>query len=210
MPTQILTQVLRGTPFWVYPLLLGLIVLGFLQTKPREVAPVRLAILPVALGLFSLSRVYAQFGADALALAAWTAGTAAALLANRALKQPAGASWSAATGTFHVPGSWVPLGLMLAMFFARYALAVILAMMPGMMHSAGFASAASFGLGLLSGMFLARALRVRSLRPALPGRRAAGPSARDHAVYLPDSGLRERVVVDEPRSLELRPDPGAR
>jgi len=168
MLTQILMQILRGTPLWVYPLFLGLVVLGYLQSKPRDVAPAAVAILPVALGVFSLSRVLTVFGPQPLALAAWAAGTAAALLLNRALNQPAGARWSAANGTFHVPGSWVPLALMMAVFFARYALAVSLAMSPGLVHSAGFAAAASFGFGLLSGIFIARALRVWSQRPAQP------------------------------------------
>lgn len=168
MLTQILTQILHGTPVWVYPLFLGLALLGYLQSKPRDVAPARLAILPVALAMFSLSRVLGTFGVEALAIAAWVAGTAAALVLNRALKQPAGARWSAATGSFHVPGSWVPLALMMAVFFARYAIAVSLAMAPGLVHSVGFAAAASFGFGLLSGIFLARALRVWSQRSAGP------------------------------------------
>ena len=168
MLTQILMQILRGTPVWVYPLFLGLIVLGYLQSKPRNVAPALLAILPVALGVFSLTRMLAVFGPAPLGLAAWATGTAAALLLNRALKQPAGAHWSDASGSFHVPGSWVPLALMMAMFFARYALAVSLVMTPALVHSAGFAAAASFGFGLLSGIFLARALWVWSQRPAGP------------------------------------------
>jgi hypothetical protein len=83
-------------------------------------------------------------------------------------KQPAGAYWSAATGNCHVPGSWVPLALMMAMFFARYALAVSQAMAPVLVHAAGFRTAASFGLGLLSGIFLARTLWVWAQRPAVP------------------------------------------
>lgn len=168
MLTQVLLQILRGTPVWVCPLFLGLIVLGYLQSKPRNVALAMVAILPVALGVFSLTRVLAVFGPAPLGLAAWATGTAAALLLNRALKQPAGARWSAATGTFHVPGSWVPLALMIAVFFARYALAVRLVMTPALVHSVGFAAAASFGFGLLSGIFLARALWVWSQRPAQP------------------------------------------
>jgi peptidoglycan biosynthesis protein MviN/MurJ (putative lipid II flippase) len=168
MLTQIVVQILRGTPPWVFALFLGLIVLGYLQSKPRDVAPMMIAILPVALGALSLSRVLAVFGLDPLALAAWATGTAAALLLNRALKQPAEARWSAETGTFHVPGSWVPLVLMMAVFFARYALAVSLVMRPALVHSAGFATGASFAYGLLSGVFLARALWVWSQRPAQP------------------------------------------
>jgi hypothetical protein len=62
----------------------------------------------------------------------------------------------------------VPLALMMAVFFARYALAVSLVMAPALMHSAAFSTAASFGFGLLSGIFLARALWVWSQRPAQP------------------------------------------
>ncbi len=168
MLTQMLTQILRGTPVWVYPLFLGLVVLGYLQSRPREVAPARLAILPVVLGAFSLSRVLGTFGPEPLALAAWAGGTAAALLLNRVWQQPAGARWTAASGTFHVPGSWVPLALMMAVFFARYAVAVSLAMAPVLAHSGGFAIATSFAFGLLSGIFLARALRVWSQRSLQP------------------------------------------
>jgi hypothetical protein len=168
MLTQVLLQILRHTPEWVYAVFLGLILLGLIQSRPRDLAPAMVAILPVALGAFSLTRVLAAFGPESLSLAAWVAGTAAALLLNRALKQPAGAHWSAATGKFHVPGSWVPLALMMAVFFARYALAVTLVMTPALVHSAAFVTAASFGFGLLSGLFLARALWVWSQRPAQP------------------------------------------
>jgi Family of unknown function (DUF6622) len=164
MLTQILLQILRGTPIWVYVLFFGLIVLGYIRSKPRNVKPAMVAILPVALCVFSLTRVLTAFGPAPLALLTWAAGTAAALLLSRALKQPAGARWSAATGTFHLPGSWVPLVLLMAVFFARYALAVSLVMMPGLAHSAAFATAASFGFGLLSGMFIGRALWVWSQR----------------------------------------------
>lgn len=165
MLLQVLTQILRGTPVWVFPLFLGLIFLGYLQSKPRELPPSRLSILPVALGALSLSRVLSAFGPEPLALAAWAAGMAAALLLNSMLKQPAGARWSAASGTFHVPGSWVPMLLIMAVFFARYALAVSLAMKPDLVHSAGFVSVAGFGFGLLSGMFTARAWWIWSQRP---------------------------------------------
>ncbi|MBE0620365.1 MAG: tat pathway signal sequence [Burkholderiales bacterium] len=166
MLTQILFQILQRTPVWVYGLFFGLLALGYLQSKPRELSKLRLAVLPLVLCALSLAQVWAGFSAQPLAYAAWSGGIAVALLANRALKQPAGARWSAASGTFHVPGSWTPLALMMAIFFARYALNVSLAFAPGLAQLSGFAAAASFGFGLLSGTFLARALWVWSLRPA--------------------------------------------
>jgi len=168
MLTPIVTNILRGTPLWVLPLFLGLLALGYLQSRPRDLQPIRVAILPLALGAYSLARVLADFGPAPAHLAAWTAGGAAAILLNLALKQPAGARWSDANGTYHVPGSWLPLALMLAMFFARYALAAGLAMRPALILAPGFAAGVCFALGLLGGMFLARALWVWSRRKALP------------------------------------------
>lgn len=164
MLTQILFQILQRTPFWVYGLFLGLLALGYLQSKSRQLSPPRLVLLPLALGALSLAQVWGSFAAQPMGFAAWAAGIAAAVLANRALRHPAGARWSAADGSFHVPGSWTPLGLMMGMFFARYALAVSTAMQPALVQSAGFAACASFGLGLLSGTFIARALWVWSRR----------------------------------------------
>ena len=166
MLMQILFQILQRTPPWVYGLFFGLLALGYVQSKSHELSPWRLAVLPVALGALSLAQVGVGFSAQPVGFAAWSAGIGAALLAHRAFGQPNGARWSAASGTFHVPGSWVPLALMMAMFFSRYALAVSLALRPGMAHSAAFASAAGFGLGLLSGTFFARALWVWSQRRA--------------------------------------------
>ena len=162
MLTQILFQILQRTPLWVYGLFLGLLVLGCLQSKSRELSPLRLALLPSALAVLSLAQVWNSFGAQPLGPATWIAGIAAALLFDRALKHPAGARWSAAEGKFHVPGSWTPLALMMALFFARYALAVSAAIRPALAQSAGFAAGVSFGL--LSGTFCARALWIWSRR----------------------------------------------
>jgi hypothetical protein len=167
MLTQLLFQILQRTPVWVYGLFFGLLALGYLQSKPREIGQWRLATLPLAFCAFSLAQVWLRFSTQPPALAAWVGGIAIALLVNRALKQPAGAGWSAANGTFHVPGSWAPLALMMAIFLARYALNVSLAMTPELAQDFGFAAGASFGFGLLSGAFLARALWVRSQRPAV-------------------------------------------
>ncbi len=166
MLMQILFQILQRTPVWVYGLFFGLLALGYLQSKSRELGPLRLALFPVALAAFSLIQVWGSFSVQPVGFAAWGAGIGAALLANRAFKQPSGARWSAASGTFHVPGSWAPLALMMLMFFSRYALALGAAMQPALAQTAGFAAGAGFGLGLLSGMFFARALRVWSQRKA--------------------------------------------
>jgi hypothetical protein len=55
---------------------------------------------------------------------------------------------------------------MMAIFFARYAVAVVTAMQPALKADPGFAAAVGFAYGALSGAFLARALSI--LRAGLP------------------------------------------
>ena len=85
---QILTRIIQGTPVWVFGLFVALIAYGYTLSKDRDVRPFVVGILPIILGVLSISRVLGTFGVEPLALAAWVAGTAVAILANRVLKQP--------------------------------------------------------------------------------------------------------------------------
>ena len=162
-------QILKGTPTWVFALFLALLAIGFAQSRPRSVGLWRLSLLPGAFIAFSLYGVIAAFGAQPAELACWASGIAAAVLAGRTLAPGSGARWDAAAGRFQVPGSWAPLALMMAVFFTRYAIAASMAMHPGLAKQAAFTAAASLAYGLLSGTFLARALKVLALRPAASG-----------------------------------------
>jgi hypothetical protein len=159
-------QILKGTPPWVFVLFFALLAVGFAQSRSRTVGTARVTILPAAFIALSLYGVIAAFGAHAADLIAWAAGIGAALLVNCFLRQPAGARWEHSTGSYHVPGSWMPLALMMTVFFARYAIAVSIAMRPALVHEDMFVLSASLVYGLLSGTFLARALRILWLRPA--------------------------------------------
>ena len=122
-------QILKGTPPWVFVLFFALLALGYLQSRPRVVSPARLAILPAFFIAYSLYGVASAFGGDTPHLLAWASGIGAAVLLGGMFGRRAGARWDAAAQAFHVPGSWVPLALMMTVFFARYAIAVTMAMM---------------------------------------------------------------------------------
>ncbi len=159
-------QILKGTPPWVFVLFFALLAIGIMQSRPRSVSPARLAILPAAFVAFSLYGVLAAFGPHAAELIAWGSGIGAAVLAGRAMKPAAAVRWIESTHSFEVPGSWVPLTLMMTVFFARYAIAVSMAMHPALALEPLFGIVASLAYGLLSGMFLARALGSLARRPA--------------------------------------------
>jgi len=73
-----------------------------------------------------------------------------------------GASWSSETGLLHVPGSWLPLVLMVALFLIKYGVGVTLAVNPAMAADTTFGAVCGLAYGSFSGLFAARALSLRS------------------------------------------------
>ena len=170
-----LIEILHRTPSWVFVLLFALVVLGYGQTRDRSVRGSLLTLLPAAMIVLSLYGVLGAFGLNPLGLGAWALGVAIAAGSGRgsALLRR-GVVYSAATRTFFVPGRWWPLALMMLIFLVRYAVAVAIARRLHVVESLAFAGLVSLAYGLLSGVFLARALAIRQVArpsgmPSSPG-----------------------------------------
>lgn len=157
-----LLEILKRTPPWVFVLFAVLLFFGALQSRTRQIGLMRVTILPVVLIGLSLSGIWGTFGGDAFAIAAWLTAVAAAVLLNRLAKWPRKVAYTAATRSFMVEGSWLPLVAMMLIFFTRYAVAVSLAIHPGLRAAPWLAPCVSVAYGLMSGAFLARALRILS------------------------------------------------
>ena len=158
-----LLQILTRTPPWVFVLFAALVFFGVMQSRTRQISLARVAILPVVLIGLSLSGLWGTFGRNGLAefaISAWFAAVAAAVLLNRFAKWPRKVAYTAATRSFLVEGSWLPLTVMMIIFFTRYAVNVTFAINPGLAASPWLAVGVSFAYGLMSGAFLARALRI--------------------------------------------------
>ena len=155
-----LVQILKHTPLWVFGLFFGLAYVGYLQSKTRLVSRQRLAILPIAMLCLSFLGVWSSFGPNLTAFASWASALLAVVILSLALAPPRGVSYSPESKLFAVPGSWVPLALMMCIFFTKYAVAVARAVDPGFSNSIALVAAICTICGLCSGVFLARALRV--------------------------------------------------
>ena len=160
-----LISIIQHTPVWVWLLLGGLVALGLSQTRAREMSLLRIAIVPLVLVALSLSGVFSAFGHLPVAFGGWATGFCAALAFARNAVATRGATWSPGTGTLHVPGSWLPLSLMVGLFSIKYFAGVNLAMNPALASNAVFAGGCSLAYGSISGLFLARALSLRRLAP---------------------------------------------
>lgn len=146
-------------PVWVPLVLLLLVVLGLRQARTREVRPGLLVGVAVAMFGFSLFGVVSAFGAAPAALLPWAAAYGAAAFWG-ARRVPLRGMARVGTAV-RVPGSWVPLALMLGIFGAKFLLGSAAGVHAGFLHELWFVAAMSVVLGLLSGGFGARAVAVR-------------------------------------------------
>ena len=155
--------IVQHTPLRVWLILAGLVALGLSQSRTRELSLLRVTVLPSVLLALSLAGTVNSVGVLPVALIAWKVGVSLALaLPKRAVATP-GALWSAASRSLHVPGSWLPLVLIVGSFVIKYVAGAGLAVQPSLASNATFAGLCSLGFGAFSGLFLARSLCLRRL-----------------------------------------------
>lgn len=183
MLIQILTQrpemivaIISRTPTYVWGILAALVWLGATQMFTRTAKLQRMAIMPFSLLGLSIFGIVSAFGSSGqlVAVAGVWLLTAAAVTAIGLYGTPAaGTRYDAATRSFHLPGSVMPLLLILGIFLTKYAVAVELSMQPLLTHDTRFGLAIAVVYGVFNGVIMSRILRT--LRLAMGDR---GASAR--------------------------------
>ncbi len=153
-----LLQILIHTPLWVWAMLLGLLTLGLWQRQTRRVRRAQILALPLvllALGVWSMA---AAFVALPLAFATWLTALGATAAWARRWAPPAAARWLEAEQKLQLPGSWLPLVIILVVFSLRYSTGVSLALHPEWRAALAVQMPLACAFGALSGLFLGRAL----------------------------------------------------
>ena len=157
-----LMQILAGTPKWVFVVFFVLLWYGCMQSETREAGKPRVLMLPIIMTILSLGGVLSSFGAGVVHLLSWLAGFVLSIAINRVVRAPAGVRFDPTTRKFHLPGSWIPLLLMMAIYFSKYVVGATTALRPDIAHSIEFAVVLSLIFGVLSGGFFARFLQIWS------------------------------------------------
>lgn len=155
-----LIEILKRTPPWVFVLFFALLALGYFQSKSRTVSRAKVSMLPVAMIVLSFYGVFSAFGVAPIGLAFWVLGVVIAVGVGVTLAAPRGVTFSAETQSYCVPGSWLPLVFMMTIFFIKYVVGVILARQLPVVSETAFVGSVSLCYGLLSGIFLARAIVI--------------------------------------------------
>jgi hypothetical protein len=73
---------------------------------------------------------------------------------------PSGTLYAATSRSFYIPGSAMPLGLILGIFLTKYFVGVELALQPALARDSSFALQIALLYGVFNGLFAARALRL--------------------------------------------------
>lgn len=159
-----LIEIVRHTPSWVWLLLAVLLWRGYGMTRPQQVTQTRAAMLPALFTALSLSGVISTFGAQPGALLCWAGGLVLSAYEVQRHGAPKGAVYLAQSRRYALPGSWVPLLLIVLIFVVKYGVGIQLALHGELRQVELFLLAVSTAYGALSGMFLGRALRLWHLQ----------------------------------------------
>ncbi|BFL85085.1 hypothetical protein LFREDSHE_35350 [Shewanella baltica] len=149
--------IVSHTPMWVFALLAGVIYLGLSQTKDRQLSLGRVLLMPAVMTIWSVMSLNSSLHSP-LALVLWgvslllTVGLAWSLLPKTPVSYQA--------GLYHIKGSWLPLMLILGIFIIKYAVAYTLATQANILENYLFIAITSATYGLLSGIFILRAVRI--------------------------------------------------
>ncbi len=168
---QMLGPIVRNTPPWVWGLLAALVALGLSQLRARTAGPARIVLLPAAMTALSIWGTLSAFGQSPQSGSvqlAWIAAASLSLALVAPMAAPAGSRYDPSSGRFHLPGSWVPMLLILAIFAVRYVVNVELAMQPALAQDDRYTLVTSALYGLFSGIFIGRAVRMWRLSFRLP------------------------------------------
>ncbi|MCY7314204.1 MAG: hypothetical protein LH480_00830 [Rubrivivax sp.] len=158
-----LLHILQRTPVWVWLMLAALLVMGLSQLRTRQVTPARLSVLPAVLLVMGVWTMAPGFVALPLVGGLWLLVFGAATWAGRRLPPPAGARWLAPVQRLQLPGSAVPLLVIVGISSLRCGAGVAQALHPAWRTLATVQAPLALLFGSLSGLLLGRALAVRAL-----------------------------------------------
>jgi hypothetical protein len=161
-------QVVSHTPLWVWILLAFLIWRGLNAMQPRQIAPSRALIIPVVFLVWGLSGLLGSHNVP-LDLGLFVVAAALGYVGGGALARlTATPGLATDTGMLAMPGSAIPLAMIVIDFVLKYSGTVAVAMASDPATQSEAAAAVAVIGGLFAGLFWGRTLGLfrRALRGA--------------------------------------------
>lgn len=155
-----LQLIVSQTPAFVWGILVFCISIGVMQSRDQRMKRQRLLLVPVIWMLFGLWGVTSVFGLQAQSLAFWSLGLALTAAALKRFNWSVGSRLDASSGQYFVPGSWLPMAMIMSIFLVKYCVGISLVIAPQVIQDTRFLVGISALYGALSGLFIARALSI--------------------------------------------------
>ncbi|TFZ08881.1 DUF6622 family protein [Ramlibacter humi] len=173
---EALPRILQSTPTWVWGLFAGLLALGFSQVRGRTMSLLRVSLVPFVMAGFGAWGMFSAFGNaphGAMVVGLWIA--TAAIVAAVVGMGRSHATYDAATRSYAVPGSFMPLLMIAGIFLVKWSVGVELALQPPIAQDTSFGLAIALVYGVFNGLFAGRAARLWRLafNAPVPARAAA-------------------------------------
>jgi hypothetical protein len=151
-----LLNIIIHTPVWVWGIFLLLLWLGFSQSVARTASLGRVIILPIAMTGLSLHGSFWVFHNAPLSWILWLGAAITSVAWFASAELPQGVVYDPQLRVYHLPGSWQPMALMMAIFLTRYVVGVTLALHPALAQDTTAAAIVASVYGALSGVFIGR------------------------------------------------------
>ena len=155
-----LLPILQGAPLWVWPLLALLLFLGIRSLRQRAVPVASLIALPLAFFGLSLSNLLPLDHLAPVRIGVWVAALLLGTVLGWILVRPQRITIDRARRRIEVPGSIVPLALMMLAFAGGFYFGYLFARYPELKSDVTTLALASTYRGLMSGYFLGQTLRL--------------------------------------------------
>jgi len=142
----------------VFGLFIFLVALGFQQSKERTVKKYLILPLPIGMVFLSYFGVSSSFGLSLTPIGLWFLSLACVAILVAKYLPVKNAQFNSETESFSIAGSWIPVVLMMAIFFIKYFIGVLNALQPTIVSNPVFIIVCSLIYGAFSGFFAARAI----------------------------------------------------
>ena len=150
----------RLSMYSIFALFFVLLTLGMIQTKERNIHLKSVFILPIAMLTLSLYGVVSAFSVSFSPMLCWFVGVILAIILGLIIDMPQNVTFSKENCSFKIPGSWLPMFLIMGIFFIKYAVGVSFARHLSILNNDIFIIAVSLLYGSFSGLFLSRSLVI--------------------------------------------------
>ncbi|MEW6982516.1 DUF6622 family protein [Colwelliaceae bacterium 6471] len=157
-------QILIHTPLWVYGLFVALLIFGIQQSFDRSISQVIAFLLPIGMVALSLAGVASSFGLDVFNIGYWFIGLILVTFLLFNMFPIRGVEFNADAKKYTITGSWVPLLVIMAIFFTKYAVGVMNSLNLPVANGAALQVGLCVLYGCYSGYFVSRSLGLFKLR----------------------------------------------